>query len=849
MSENNNDNDIKKSPLFLKRQNQFKKKKEQESINVDNSNNTLLDSQLNKESNINTEIFDGEISKSRDFISENLDENLEDIDLTLNTEEIYEKINTDNDENNVEEKDITLENILEMESNDIINLDMEENKEENNESLNNNLLKNIEEKDINLDSLPEKEDKNNDDFIDLDDDDDDDDIMKSLLSNADEIIEEQKENLNEENQIDYIEEDITLSTDDNELEEIYEEENNEISENLTEIKEEDYEGYYNENELNEKRKKIGKINKELFIKIGIGIGCIVIILCLALGIRKFLSNKKNPEKIPETVTSTEEIIPTTEEIKQEKNEENNKISAKDDLLDDFNNESETIEETTVSNSENNDVSLFIQNYKGYVVDIKNNQILVADLTYDKYNTLIEDFNKYLGDSNKTVIINNKPEVNEETNNNTENETQTEETESLSNEESEEDLNTETEESTETQENINYNLFHIEGCELIKENKTSMIAEDAVKAEYKPCEICCKDLNVKLDVSLNDYDYSQNASLKNIIFKKFIIDESFIMPDWLTIGSEVNLTFIQDPESLINEIVELTQFEKVESENNQSETNTEETANQTEQVDTISGTNVWGENWAGVVATINDRRDREKASEENKNNDILSLENIPTKESLETVISIGKASIVWFRIGFKGTKEAYFPELNEIAVELQTANGSLINDSNIEKYGKKWIADDGTINFVIKNTIAGDWKVLFTKNIGNYLGNIKIEAVPITGFLQIIDASAVYSDGKLRVIWNAGGVTDDNCKVQIFAKNGNKDILMYSANTIDDGIHTVDMVDIDAKKIAGATYDIYLKITDIDVSPTEPKSITATYITDTKTIENIEIPDFTIKTQE
>ena len=71
--------------------------------------------------------------------------------------------------------------------------------------------------------------------------------------------------------------------------------------------------------------------------------------------------------------------------------------------------------------------------------------------------------------------------------------------------------------------------------------------------------------------------------------------------------------------------------------------------------------------------------------------------------------------------------------------------------------------------------------------------------------------------------------------------------MYSANSIDDGIHTVDMASIDTTKIAGNTYDIVIRVTDIDVSANKPHSIVAQYLSDTVTIENVEIPEQRVKT--
>lgn len=639
-------------------------------------------------------------------------------------------------------------------------------------------------------------------------------IIDSLLNDADDIINEKEYidiNLNEEDVDENVEdnnyeessyEDIKYSEDEYGNDDDYSHEdeidNAEIDDEeiddelIPKNDEEEFEGYYDKEELNKIRN--GKDKKELIVKVVVGIGVLVVITMLALGVRYFLNKnlKANKDKKP-NIGTEENITPTPKPSNTNKDEDKGPTIIDDvigDKKDDEINEPIIKDEEIVDNVDETDglideeVSLFIQTYTGQILDINDDNVIVSyNLTYDKQKILDTDFTNYINSRFEKVWANEKEKA-----------------------------------------------YHLSNDE--EDNLVEMTLSQALDKEYILCNRCKENINIKNNPEIiRDYNYLNEENLINVQYNKFIYEGSNMIPNWVSIGSEVTITYIQNAESLLNEIIEISKVEKVvenNPDNKDGETVDEE----------ILSTNLWGESFEKIVARINDRRENSPDDEGLKIEDTI---NLTLKENVSVDINIGKASIVWFQVAWKSnsvTKD--IPGYEDVTVELVTSNGSLINDKNIDKYGKRWV-DKGVTNFVIRDTKAGLWKVLFTKDTGTYLGDVMVQAVPITGFLQINKADAKYTDGKLHVIWEAKGIADDFCRVQIFARNGDKDVLIYAGNTLDDGIHTVDMVEIDSTKIAGNTYDIVIRITDIDVTASKPQKIKASYVTDEFIVKNVEIP--------
>lgn len=593
--------------------------------------------------------------------------------------------------------------------------------------------------------------------------------------------------------------------------------------------------YYNDAEIAAKRNKIS--GKSTLLKVIVGICALSIIAGLAFTARYLLNNKddlfnKKQEVETEnnkTQTPTPTIIPTEKPTDIPSNEINNSngLEVENEIKTetDLNNEKEDKEE----------VSSFIQTFTGYVVDINNSDIYVSDkLSAEQISELEQDFNSFLEGTDTTVYIKDVDETTTNTNESSENNGIV-----VIGAPSNETSSDETESDTNSQEKI-YHAYQV--CEFTGNTDLIPVKLSNLSSEYTVCSECGTDIELSNNNVL-DYDYSTVPNLASIIYKKFNVDAETI-PSWVTIGSQVTISYIQNEETYLNDIIEISRAKSTSSsseftqvENGLNSSN----SNENEDDYRISDTNIFGSEFDAIVATINDRKKNSNKNTGNVLDDELSIAVPGTRESVSSKISIGTCEYVWIQIVWKKNAETKsIPDIDDVTVELQTPSGSLVNDSNINSYGKKWI-NKRVINYVLKNPKAGNWTVLFTKDVGTYLGDVTIQAAPMTGFLQIKKAAAKYTEGTLKCIWQATGIADDNCIVQIYARNGNNDILLYSGNTIDDDIRTVDMVDIDTAKIAGNIYDIVMKITDIDVSASEPKKITYKFITDEYIIENIEIP--------
>lgn len=580
-------------------------------------------------------------------------------------------------------------------------------------------------------------------------------------------------------------------------------------ENFSPIPEDD--GSYSQSEIDSHRNTTPGKNKDVIIKIVVGVVALIAMVLVALFVSKLINKNLNQ---PGTKN------PAQSQLNSQISESTNVTSSTttnsivDDIIGDMSNQTIVEEEISTVNPGINiedtseDFSM-LKNYKGYVVDIKDDTIYIADLTYDKYNLLLSswaEFQKVEDTSTINVYVND--------------------------------------------EDMTYHTSDCAATEYDEENTPDQVSlmtlEDALAKEYKPYE-CAKDLTTNKSIDPKDFDYSLIEGLNGLIYKSMAVSEtSNIMVTDLTIGSQVTATYIQDNESLLNELIELKEITIIDDGKDEIKPGEEET--KTETTVSTEGINVWGEEWRSVVATINDRRRKEDAEKNQQSiyddNGNLLIGATEKYESVSTPIDIGSAKIVWFKINWKTNKDVKdVPDINDVSVAIKTPNNSLINEDNISNYGKIWVDEsNGLVNIVLRNTIAGKYEVVFIKEVGTYLGDVTIEAIPITGFLQLTAADAVYTDGKLEVIWNAVGVSDDNCIVEIYAINGSKKVLIYSANSLDDGIHTVDMASINVGKIGGNTYDILICVTDIDLTAATPKQISARYLTDTVTIENVDIPE-------
>ena len=192
------------------------------------------------------------------------------------------------------------------------------------------------------------------------------------------------------------------------------------------------------------------------------------------------------------------------------------------------------------------------------------------------------------------------------------------------------------------------------------------------------------------------------------------------------------------------------------------------------------------------------------------------------ETLELPMEIKGSGAIWFRFAWKPnetTKEV--AKVEDVIVELRNPNGSLITVENIDKYGRFWM-NGNIFNFVVKNGVAGKWAFLVTR--ASDAGEIGANAQPLTGFITLQKAAVQPEKGKLVVMWKAVGVKDDNLAVEVIAKNGDKETLLYGANSADDGIHLLDSAEISTAKLTKGKYDIFVRVYDIDTMTSGGKKI-------------------------
>lgn len=215
----------------------------------------------------------------------------------------------------------------------------------------------------------------------------------------------------------------------------------------------------------------------------------------------------------------------------------------------------------------------------------------------------------------------------------------------------------------------------------------------------------------------------------------------------------------------------------------------------------------------------------------------------SKETLEYEMEAKGSGVLWFRFAWKPndvTKEV--AAIDNVRVELRSPNGTLITPENASQNGRYWV-DKGIINYAIKSGAAGKWKFVVTKNKTEKLGEIGATVSPGTGFIKIDKVSVQPREGKLLAIWKVSGVKDEELAIEVFAKRGNSEFLIYSANSADAKVYLLDKAEISTQKLEKGTYDIIIKVQDIDAAvdkKTGNKIITAKSISDIYEIKNVDI---------
>ena len=215
---------------------------------------------------------------------------------------------------------------------------------------------------------------------------------------------------------------------------------------------------------------------------------------------------------------------------------------------------------------------------------------------------------------------------------------------------------------------------------------------------------------------------------------------------------------------------------------------------------------FGDSFAKELELIR-QQDEKDAKKAEKEAGAVTDDSLP--ETITYNMEVKAKGPLWFRFAWKPndvTKEV--AKIDEVLIEIVNQNGSLINKDNISKYGRYWI-NGNVINFAIRNggAVLSLW--LLTRYVSLEIG---ANVMPLTGFITL-EAMNVQPIDEVYLFFEGYWSKDDNLIVEIVAKRGNNEILLYSANSLDDNIHLLDKAEISTAKIPKGTYDNIVRAQD------------------------------------
>jgi hypothetical protein len=177
--------------------------------------------------------------------------------------------------------------------------------------------------------------------------------------------------------------------------------------------------------------------------------------------------------------------------------------------------------------------------------------------------------------------------------------------------------------------------------------------------------------------------------------------------------------------------------------------------------------------------------------------------------------------IWIRNAWRATELMQtVPEIEDVKVTLVTPSGIEITEENIDEYGRMWI-DGYIINYALREPEIGEYKMVYSKPKGTYLGEFSIFVMQLTGFISIDKFGANLIDrDTLELIWNIGGVPDDGIEMEVYLSNDKFSTLIFSASSKTEELHTIDKRIVPVSNIPRGMYNIIVKVRDIDLKTKE-----------------------------
>lgn len=205
---------------------------------------------------------------------------------------------------------------------------------------------------------------------------------------------------------------------------------------------------------------------------------------------------------------------------------------------------------------------------------------------------------------------------------------------------------------------------------------------------------------------------------------------------------------------------------------------------------------------------------------------------------------GLTGPIWIRHAWRSTDIIEkVPSIDAIDIVLVLPDGTRVDNSNIDQYGRMWM-DGNIINYAIKEPQIGEYQLIDNKPNGSFLGEASIHLMELSGFISIDKFGANLVDrDTLELVWNIGGVPDDGLEIEVYLTNDRFSTMVYSGSSKNEILHTVDKRTVSVSNLPRGRYNVIVKVKDLDMKtqaddpeiPENTIQITAETIIDTKNV--------------
>lgn len=205
---------------------------------------------------------------------------------------------------------------------------------------------------------------------------------------------------------------------------------------------------------------------------------------------------------------------------------------------------------------------------------------------------------------------------------------------------------------------------------------------------------------------------------------------------------------------------------------------------------------------------------------------------------------GLTGPIWIRHAWRSTDiMENVPSIDAIDIVLVLPDGTHVDNSNIDQYGRMWI-DGNIINYAIKEPQVGEYQLIDNKPNGTFLGEASIHLMELSGFISIDKFGANLVDrDTLELVWNIGGVPDDGLEIEVYLTNDRFSTMVYSGSSKNEILHTIDKRTVSVSNLPRGRYNVIVKVKDLDMKtqaddpeiPENTIQITAETIIDTKNV--------------